>query len=275
MMSVVKVVIADDNVEFCRLLTDYFQNCPRLQIVGVAHEGLRAIKIIKECPVDVVLLDIVMPNVDGLGVLERLRQLDFPRRPKVIVFTAFGQEEMTRKAVSHGADYYIVKPFDLDTLTQRILEIAGQTVHKSLRTPMAENAEREVSEIMHRLRIPAKFKGYTYLRDSILLTVGDTTAIAEITKQLYPRIAEKYRTTSERVERAMRFAIEAAWSRGEIEILYHLFGYAIDERKGKPTNASFIAKVADHVRLELMSRRVSASKSYVTQPVIAHPERKP
>ncbi|MGE5550244.1 MAG: sporulation transcription factor Spo0A [Bacteroidota bacterium] len=257
MASLVKVVIADDNVEFCRLLADYFRNCPRLKVVGVAHEGLRAIKLIKESPVDVLLLDMVMPNVDGLGVLERLRQSEFPHRPKVIIFTAFGQEEMTRKAVSLGADYYIVKPFDLDTLTQRILEIAGQTVQKSLRTPSSDNAEREVTEIMHKLRIPAKFKGYTYLRESILLTVGDSTVITEITKQLYPKIAEKYKTTSDRVERAMRFAIEAAWSRGDIESLHRLFGYAIDERKGKPTNASFIAKVADQVRLELLSRKVS------------------
>jgi len=253
----IRVVIADDNVEFCRLLVDFFKNSPRLKVVGVAHEGLRAIKLVKETPVDVLLLDMVMPNVDGLGVLERLRQTDLAHRPKVIIFTAFGQEEMTRKAVNYGAHYYIVKPFDLSTLAQRIIETAGEQDGKALRAPSAEEAEREVGKIIHRLRIPANFKGHVYLREAIMLAVGDTTLITEVTKKLYPRIAEKYTTTCERVERAMRFAIETAWSRGDIEFLHDLFGYSVDERKGKPTNASFIAKVADQVRLEILARRVS------------------
>lgn len=252
----IRVVIADDNVEFCRLLVDFLKNYPHLKVAGVAHEGLRAIKLVKETPVDVLLLDMVMPNLDGLAVLERLRQIDLAHRPKVIIFTAFGQEEMTRKAVDYGAHYYIVKPFDLATLAQRIIETAREQDSKTLRAPSAEEAEREVAKIIHRLRIPANFKGHLYLREAIVLAVGDTTLITEVTKRLYPRIAEKYATTCERVERAMRFAIETAWNRGDIEFLHDLFGYGVDERKGKPTNASFIAKVADQVRLEILARRV-------------------
>ncbi|MGE5598579.1 MAG: sporulation transcription factor Spo0A, partial [Bacteroidota bacterium] len=219
----------------------------------------RAIKLVKETQVDVLLLDMVMPNMDGLGVLERLRHSDLPHRPRVIIFTAFGQEDMTRKAVSYGAHYYIVKPFDLETLTRRIMEAAGEGEPKIVKPPSAET-EREVAEIMQRLRIPAKFKGYSYLREAITLAVLDSTLITEITKRLYPRIADKFRTTSERVERAMRFAIEAAWSRGDIEFLHNLFGYAVDEAKGKPTNASFVAKVADQVRLEILSRKVAGTQ---------------
>lgn len=256
MEALVRVMIADDNAEFCQLLVDYFQEYPELKVVGVAHEGQRVLKLIKESPVDVLLLDLIMPNMDGLGVLEKLQRAELPHRPRVIVFTAFGQEEMTRKAIRLGAKYYIIKPFDLGALARRIIETARETESKALRPPTAEEAERAVARIIHRLRIPMNFKGHLYLREAILLAVGDSALITEITKRLYPRIAEKYATTSERVERAMRFAIETAWNRGDIEFLHDLFGYSVDERKGKPTNASFIAKVADHVRLEILARRV-------------------
>ncbi|MGE5529051.1 MAG: sporulation transcription factor Spo0A [Patescibacteria group bacterium] len=257
MTAQVRVAIADDNLEFCHLLADYFQNCPKLKLVGVAHEGVRALKLVKETPVDVLLLDMVMPNIDGLGVLERLHDTELAHRPKVIVFTAFGQEEMTRKAVSYGANYYIVKPFDLATLVKRICEIAGEREGRILRLHSAEEVERRVAKIIHHLRIPADFKGHAYLREAVMMSLEDATLITEVTKRLYPRIAEKYYTTSERVERAMRFAIETAWNRGDIEYLHSIFGYGVDKGKGKPTNASFIAKVADRVRLELLAKKVS------------------
>ena len=258
----VRVAIADDNVEFCHVLVDYFRRYPRLEVVGVAHEGLRALKLIRETPVDVLLLDMIMPNVDGLGVLERLRCADLTRRPKVIVFTAFGQEEMTRKAVRLGADYYIVKPFDLATLAQRIMETACATEGESPPFPSIdiEEVEREVAEMIERLCIPATFKGSFYLREAILLTVLHPALITEVTKRLYPRIAEKYGTTIKRVERSIRFAIETAWVKGEIEFLHELFG-PVDEGKGRPTNASFIAKAADWVRLGFLARKVGAKSN--------------
>lgn len=254
----VRVAIADDNVEFCHLLVDYFKRCPRLEVVGVAHEGLRTLDLIRETPVDVLLLDMIMPNADGLGVLERLRCADLTRRPKVIVFTAFGQEEMARKAVRLGADYYIVKPFDLATLAQRIMETACEAEGEPPPSSIdIEEVEREVAEMIERLRIPATFKGSYYLREAILLTVVDPALITEVTKRLYPRIAEKYGTTIKRVERSIRFAIETAWAKGEIEFLHELFG-PVDEGKGRPTNASFIAKAADWVRLGFLARKVGA-----------------
>ncbi|MGQ9779200.1 MAG: sporulation transcription factor Spo0A [Bacillota bacterium] len=253
----VKVAIADDNVEFCHLLVDYLKRYPRLEVVGVAHEGLRVLKLIKETPVDVLLLDMIMPNIDGIGVLERLRYCNFPHRPKVIVFTAFGQEEMTRKAVRLGADYYILKPFDLATLVQRILETARAIEAGSSYPPLdLEEVEQGVTEMLDRLRIPPGFKGYFYLREAIFLTALEPAFITEVTKRLYPRIAEKYATTVKRVERAIRFAIETAWVKGEIELLNELFG-PVDERKGRPTNAFFIAKAADWVRLDSLARRIS------------------
>ncbi|NLG83644.1 MAG: sporulation transcription factor Spo0A [Firmicutes bacterium] len=253
----VRIAIADDNVEFCHLLVDYLKRYPRLEVVGVAHEGLRALKLIKEMPVDVLLLDMIMPNIDGIGVLERLRYAHLPRRPRVIVFTAFGQEEMTRKAVRLGADYYILKPFDLAILVQRIMEIARVLEGDSSYPPIdLEEIERVVTEMVERLRIPRSFKGYFYLREAIFLTALEPAFITEVTKRLYPRIAEKYATTVKRVERAIRFAIETAWAKGEIELLNELFG-PVDERKGRPTNASFIAKAADWVRLDSLARQIS------------------
>jgi len=251
----IRVVIADDNEDFCDLLLDFFENCPEVQIVGVAHEGQRAIQIITEVPVDVLLLDIVMPNLDGLAVLEYLHQARLKSKPRVIVLTALGQEELTRKAARFGADYYIVKPFGLSTLLQRITEVVCHKEEKPIQIQSRLELEREVASIIHQLCIPPDFKGHTYLREAVMMAVTDPTIINEITKKLYPQIAQKYGTTGGRVERAMRFAIETAWNRGSFDYLQSFFGYLVDERKGKPTNASFIAKVADQIRLELLTRK--------------------
>ena len=252
MQQQIRIGIADDNQEFCQLLQDYFLTQPEINVATVVNNGLEAIEALQETPIDVLLLDMIMPQMDGLGVLQWLRNQTFPNKPKIIIFSAFGQEEVTRNAVSLGVDYYILKPFDLNVLTRRIIETVTKPIKSlnSQRQPRLEYLEIEVTRIIQSLRIPSHFKGYTYLREAILLTAKDPSLINEVTKRLYPLIAEHYDTTKHRVERSMRFAIETAWSKGDMKTLYDLFGYCVDDKKGKPTNASFIAKISDKIRLE-------------------------
>lgn len=247
----IRVGLAEDNFEFCHLLHEFLESYGGIQVVGTAHDGVKAIEMLKIVPMDVLLLDMIMPKVDGIGVLERMRGLS--PRPKVIVFSAFGHEEMTKKAVELGADYFVVKPFDLEILARRIKEISGQSSIPRLSTVIQDQeaeVEKEISEILQKLQIPPHFKGYTYLRRAIILCIKDPSLINEVTRKLYPRIAEEFNSTRPRVERAMRFAIETAWNRGEIDYLHQIMGHTIDEKKGKPTNVSFIAKIADKIRLE-------------------------
>jgi two-component system response regulator (stage 0 sporulation protein A) len=251
-LDAIKVGIADDNQEFCQLLQDYFSTQKEIQIAEIVHNGLDALKIISECRVDVILLDMIMPQMDGLAVLQWLKDHNQKKRPKIIIFSAFDQEKITRSAINLGVDYYILKPFDLEILKQRITELAKDPVESVVINQRKVNKELqiEVIKIMESLKIPAQYKGYAYLHDAILFSVQQPALVKEITKKLYPLIAEQYTTTINRVERAMRFAIETAWNKGDVNILHELFGYCVDDKKGKPTNASFIAKISDKIRLE-------------------------
>jgi two-component system response regulator (stage 0 sporulation protein A) len=248
----VKVGIADDNIEFCQLLQDYFSTQNEIEITEIVHNGLDALKIISECKVDVILLDMIMPMMDGLAVLQWLKDHNQKIRPKIIIFSAFGQEEITRSAINLGVDYYILKPFDLDILKQRIIDLAKDPIESVVMNQRKVNKELEIEviKIMESLKIPIQYKGYSYLQNAIILTVQQPALVKEITKRLYPLIADQFTTTIYRVERAMRFAIETAWNKGDVYILHELFGYCVDDKKGKPTNASFIAKISDKIRLE-------------------------
>lgn len=227
-----------------------------MDLVGVAHNGLEVLDLVDKASPEVLVLDIIMPHLDGLGVLERLNEMDRGHRPKVIILTAFGQEAITQRVVELGADYYILKPFNLDVLVHRIRQL-GSGVASPL--PMtrerreAPNLELEVTNIIHELGIPAHIKGYLYLRESILLVVDRVELLGGVTKELYPMVAQKFSTTPSRVERAIRHAIEVAWSRGNIDAIHRFFGYTVDYERGKPTNSEFIAMVADRLRMELHS----------------------
>jgi len=183
--------------------------------------------------------------------LERI-SLEFEARPKIIILTAFGQEAITKKALELGADYYILKPFDLDVLGARIRHLVGAStvsVSGSYSPVRNRNLDVEVTNLIHEMGVPAHVKGYQYLRDAIILVINDVNLLGAVTKELYPMIAEKYNTTPSRVERAIRHAIELAWSRGNIELMNRFFGYTIDVERGKPTNSEFIAMVADRLRI--------------------------
>lgn len=257
MINKTKLLIADDNKEFCSILTDFFTDQEDIELVGVTHNGLEALDDITEKQPDVVVLDIIMPHLDGIGVLERLEGAEY--RPRVIMLTAFGQESMTRKAVQLGADYYLLKPFDMEVLANRIKELGTGYIQKAAKNILANTTQQqtikpknlnvEVTNIIHQMGVPAHIKGYQYLRDAILNVIAEVNLLGAVTKELYPMIAEKYTTTPSRVERAIRHAIELAWDRGNVEMMNNFFGYTINLDRGKPTNSEFIAMVADKLRI--------------------------
>jgi two-component system response regulator (stage 0 sporulation protein A) len=248
-LKLIRIGIVDDNQIFCQLLQEFFSSCMDLESVILAHNGADAITALSDSNIDVLLLDLVMPQLDGFVVLEWLKKQAF--KVKTIVFSAFAQEHLAKKAIELGADYFILKPFDLKVLAQRIREIS-QTDDRQIITRILpfEDLETDVYAILNRLQVPAHFKGFKYLKDAILMTIKEPNLVNEMTKKLYPLIAELYDINIQRVERSMRFAIESAWNKGDVEILHELFGYCVDDRKGKPTNASFIAKISDKIRLE-------------------------
>lgn len=251
MRKAIKILIADDNREFCDLLKEFLQDQEEFNLVGIAQNGLEALNLIQSEKPDVVVLDVIMPHLDGIGVLEKLNESDY--RPRVIMLTAFGQESITQRAVELGADYYILKPFDFDVLATRIRQLVGGGLNVSPYITVAKpkNLDVAVTNIIHEMGVPAHIKGYLYLRDAILQVIDDVGLLGAVTKELYPMIAHKYQTTPSRVERAIRHAIELAWDRGNIEMMTNFFGYTINLQRGKPTNSEFIAMIADKLRIEV------------------------
>ncbi|MGD9678034.1 MAG: sporulation transcription factor Spo0A [Vulcanibacillus sp.] len=257
-MSKIKIIIADDNRELVELLEDYMMNQSDIEVIGVAHNGIGALELLETNEPDVLVLDIIMPHLDGLGVLERIKDMTFTKIPKIIMLTAFGQENVTQKTVELGASYYILKPFSMDLLLNRIRQATddGQQdynlskIKKNIIPITASNVDVNITDIIHEMGVPAHIKGYMYLRDAIIMVYNDIEILGSITKVLYPRVAEKYKTTPSRVERAIRHAIEVAWNRGNIDAIKNTFGYTINSSKSKPTNSEFIAMIADRLRLE-------------------------
>lgn len=262
-MGKVNVAIADDNERMVQLLGDIIESDSDLTVAGTANDGEEAYHMIKAKQPDVVLLDIIMPKLDGLGVMERVQKDESIKNPPAfIVITAIGQEKITEDAFHLGADYYIMKPFDNDIIINRIKHIRDRSQTNSsqeLRKVNAyenkteyieRNLETDVTNIIHEIGVPAHIKGYQYLREAIMMSVTDVEMLNSITKILYPSIAKKFQTTPSRVERAIRHAIEVAWSRGKMDTIDELFGYTIHNGKGKPTNSEFVALIADKIRLE-------------------------
>ncbi len=261
-MKKIKVGIADDNREFCDILIDYFTEKKEIDLVFVSHDGLKTIENIKSKQPEILILDIVMPHLDGLGVLEAINKSELEKYPRTIVLSAVGQEPITQKAISLGAEYYIVKPFSLDVLMKRIHQLAGVEEQKEDKMQYARaiitgngddeanTLEVDITNIIHEIGVPAHIKGYHYLRDAITMVVEDMELLGAVTKELYPAIAQLNNTTPSRVERAIRHAIEVAWNRGRVETINKLFGYTVQNDKGKPTNSEFIAIIADKLRLE-------------------------
>ena len=272
MKEKLNILIADDNQDFSQTLSSYINSQENMEVVAVAKDGNEAVDMIVNKMPDVVLLDVIMPHLDGLGVLEELnKRIEPSKKPICIMLSAVGQDKITQRAIEVGADYYVIKPFDIEVLIKRIKDIkfhkpsqigsnfvARETRQKYIELPeddakKEENLEALVTNIIHEVGVPAHIKGYQYLREAIMMVVNDIDVINQITKSLYPKIAFKYATTPSRVERAIRHAIEVAWGRGQQEAVENIFGYTVSAAKGKPTNSEFIAMIADKLRLELKS----------------------
>ena len=269
MKEKITVLIADDNPDFAMTLISYLEKEQDMEVIGVAKDGKEACKMILNTTPDVVLLDVIMPYLDGLGVLEELNRMKLEKKPLSIMLSAVGQDKITQKAIGLGAQYYVVKPFDIETLIKRIrelklyenIQIRNTFISREIKTSYIElepeakkdenNLEALVTNLIHEIGVPAHIKGYQFLREAIMKVVNNIDILNQITKQLYPEIAEKYGTTPSRVERAIRHAIEVAWGRGQTDTVESIFGYTVSAAKGKPTNSEFIAMLADKLRLEL------------------------
>ncbi|MBN6205275.1 sporulation transcription factor Spo0A [Ralstonia pickettii] len=254
-MESISVCLVDDNQELVTLMEDYFEDQEDIEVIGTASNGKDCIEMLDVLEPDILILDIIMPHIDGIAVLSQLRTMELKKRPQVIMLTAFGQEEVMKKAVEYGASYFILKPFDLDHLAEQIRTIKSNTGYKTKtvkpkKADKKQNLEASITNIIHEIGVPAHIKGYMYLREAITMVYNDIELLGSITKILYPEIAKKFNTTASRVERAIRHAIEVAWSRGNIDSISALFGYTINLSKAKPTNSEFIAMVADRLRLE-------------------------
>ncbi len=260
MINKKKVMILDDNKDFLEILRNYVDTKEELEVVCYDYDGKNADKLITEYNPDIILLDIVMPEKDGLNVLEDMAKRENYKMPLVVVMSSIGQEKITQTAISLGAMYYVVKPFDIKKLVDRVVELIVESDVGDLKITQSaaitkheiekNNIEAKVTKTIHDIGVPAHIKGYQYVREAIIMAVEDEEIINAVTKSLYPRLAQKYKTTPSRVERAIRHAIEVAWNRGQIEVHDKIFGYTVNSNKGKPTNSEFIAMIADRLRLE-------------------------
>ena len=227
-----RILVADASEEFRRVFTGALEEESGLELAAETGDGQETVRLAKELSPDIVVMDFVLARMDGLEVLSELAAL--PGRPRVLVLSSFARGNMAELAAAHGADYYMMKPCKLSAA----LGLSRQ------------NLESTVTSIIHEIGVPAHIKGYQYLREAIIIAVGDMDVINAVTKILYPEVAKRFGTTASRVERAIRHAIEVAWDRGDLETLQKYFGYTVSNAKGKPTNSEFIAMIADKLQLE-------------------------
>ena len=253
----IKVVIVED-FKLTRVgLRCALNSNPDLDVIAESEDAIDGLKLIERNKPDVVLMDIFMPQLDALEVMQKISELPVPKRPIFMVMSSFDNEKFERQILQEGASYYFLKPFDVSVMAKRIMQIAGLSTGSAAPLVSHTTAHKEpdlevmVTEIIHQIGVPAHIKGYHYLRESIMLAVENPDIINSVTKQLYPSVAVKFETTSSRVERAIRHAIEVAWDRGDMDTLNSYFGYTIHNGRGKPTNSEFIAMISDKLRLKL------------------------
>lgn len=260
MENVIKVIVADDNKEVRESIAAYLSKKRDIDIVEVLPDGACVHEKVNEHGADAVILDVFMPGVDGIGVLKNMAATSSKRSPVVIMMTETVNDSVCAACMGQGADYLMIKPFDMELLYERINLLCRKIPVKKksgemsgVSRPSDRTLEISVTNTIHSVGVPANIKGYQYLRDAIIMSINDTELINAVTKQLYPKVAEKHNTSPSRVERAIRHAIEVACVRGNEEELYSLFGYTVNNAKGKPTNSEFIAMIADKLRLEMVS----------------------
>lgn len=246
-----KIILADDSSEFGQACSGVLRSYG-FQVVLAPKDGAEVLTAVEEESPDVVLMDVFMPHVDGIGVLKAIDSKKLASRPLVMLMSSVDNPRFEQEVLSAGADYYFIRPFDLDMLAERIKLMTGESrTFGSVRNAAAVEPDLEVviSGIMHQIGVPAHIKGYQYLREAIILAINDNEMMNSVTKMLYPTVAKSFSTTSSRVERAIRHAIEVAWDRGDVDVLSSYFGYTIQNERGKPTNSEFIAMISDKLRL--------------------------
>lgn len=253
MSEPIKIILADDSMDFCEMLHMQLENYTGIQVVGKVQDGQELLTQIWEKQPDMIVVDAMLSKKDGLSVIRALQEAHLKKMPSVFVVSSFSSERMMAEAMALKVSYFTIKPCDLADLARRIA--AHNTVmpvfnEPGKNLPPEVELEMRVTNIIHDIGVPAHIKGYQYLREAIIMTVKDMDIINAITKVLYPTVAKRYKTTSSRVERAIRHAIEVAWDRGDVEVLNGFFGYTVSNVKGKPTNSEFISMIADRIRLE-------------------------
>ncbi len=248
-MKKIRVLMIDDNVNLTKMVEEYFSDHKEIEIVMKAHDGGEGLNLIldKEGEYDLVLLDLIMPNKDGLYVLDELKKRNITKN--IIVATSYNAPEMIRRVSEYGVNYYILKPFELVDLENRILDVFKVVKGGSINL-YHNNLQISITKMLHELGMPSHIKGYQYIREGIDMIYNNPDMIGGITKEMYPDIASKYDTTVSRVERAIRHAIEVSWNRGNWDFMEEVFGHSVDIDKAKPTNSEFIVTIADKLRLE-------------------------
>lgn len=247
-MDKVKVLMIDDNVQLIEAVKEYFKSSRQIEIIEEAYDGFEGFKKVEKSICDVVVLDLIMPNKDGLYVLEQMKKNNINK--KVIVATSYNTQEVIREVSDYGVNYYILKPFDFTDLEKRILDLANKKKNSKNIDLHHNNIQISITKILHELGIPSHIKGYQYIRDGVCMIFENPNMIGGITKELYPELASKFDTTVSRVERAIRHAIEVSWNRGNWDLMEEIFGNSVDIDRAKPTNSEFIVTVADKLRLD-------------------------
>ena len=252
-----KIIIADDNKELLCMISEFLRMQPNMEIVKTCTGGKELLSYLETNTADILLLDIFMPDLDGVNTLTEIKNNSKYNRPgKIVILTAFNTEALMAKTSSLGADYFIVKPIDLNNLYKTLNQLVTEDIVKGTTYNLKEKSkanntdlDTDITELLHEIGVPAHIKGYLYLREAITMVYNNVEILGGITKVLYPNIAKKYKTTSSRVERAIRHSIEVAWNRGNIDAISQIFAYTISYNKSKPTNSEFIAMIADKLRL--------------------------
>ncbi len=249
-MKKIKLLMIDDNMELIEAVSEYFNKNKEIEVTYKAYDGKDGFELLEreKDNIDLVILDLIMPKKDGLYVLEQMKQKNIDKN--IIVATSYNAMEVIREVSEYGVNYYILKPFDLEDLEEKILNIC----HKSLESKSIDikhnNLQVSITKILHELGIPSHIKGYQYIREGIGILYERPETIGGITKELYPELANKFDTTVSRVERAIRHAIEVSWNRGSWDLMEDIFGHSVDIDKAKPTNSEFIVTIADKLRLD-------------------------
>ena len=251
------VFIADSTEEFCSALSTALSSTGNFQVVGTASDGEQAAKMIQEKKPDMLIMEMMMPKMDGISMLKVISGME--KKPIILATSGFINDYVASIAAGLGVRYMMLKPCDVSAVVERLEEFRGGENQRiiPLRRPDKNSIETLVTGIIHEIGVPAHIKGYQYLREAIIIAVEDMDVINAITKVLYPQVAKTFQTTPSRVERAIRHAIEVAWDRGDLDTLQKFFGYTVSNTKGKPTNSEFIALIADKLQLQMKSADVA------------------